>query len=338
MDQRAIAPKTEAEDPMHGGRLIAARRLFPGAPEPFIDLSTGINPFPYPIPPLEPAAWTRLPEPEEIAALQRAAASVYRAAQPALVVAVPGTQMLVSLLPRLFPYSRVAILSPTYGEYGRSFAAAGAEVHEVTSLDKLKDAPCAVLCNPNNPDGRRYGPEELRRLLDGRREGLMILDESFADLEDPGLSLVPNLPRPGLLILRSVSKTYGLGGLRLGFALASPELAAAIRASLGPWPVSGPAIEIGRQALEDQLWLAQTKERLTRDAAPLDRLLGKAGPSLVGGTLLFRLFESPDAQAHYRRLGQAGILVRRFSEHPRWLRFGIPGNEEEWRRLAEALA
>lgn len=331
--------RESAGTPLHGGRLQLARRLFSSAPEPFIDLSTGINPLPYPISPLPPTAWTRLPEPEDIAAIEKAAAKAYGAPDSAMVAATPGTQLLISLLPRLFPQASVAILSPTYSEYARAFAAAGSQILEVRTLAALADAPAAVLCNPNNPDGRRFEAAALLELLRGRKAGgLVIVDESFADLEDEGLSLAPTLPLPGVVVLRSLSKSYGLGGLRLGFALASPDLAASFRAALGPWPISGPAIGIGLRALSDRSWLEATRERLRADVTRLDALLQQAGLTSLGGTLLFRLVESVDAPALFTRLGQAGILVRRFDDRCDWLRFGIPGSDAEWQRLADALA
>jgi cobalamin biosynthetic protein CobC len=280
-----------------------------------------------------------LPEPEELAALEAAAASAYGAPDPGIATSLPGTQMLISLLPTLFPQNQVAVLGPTYNEYARAFARAGSKVVDVQGLAELEKAPCAILCNPNNPDGRRFAAADLLALIEARRgEGLLLVDESFADLEEEGLSLVPHLPQPGLVILRSLSKSYGLGGLRLGFALAAPELAAAIRSALGPWPVSGPAIEIGKTALSDRDWLASTKERLQGDAKRLDAILEEAGLAPAGGTLLFRLAASENAEAIFMRLGEAGILVRRFGRCPNWLRFGIPGSKEDWERLAEALA
>ena len=270
----------------HGGRLIEARRLFPSAPEPFIDLSTGINPLSYPIPAIETSAWTRLPEPEAIARLEAVAAKAYGVADGSMVASVPGTQLLISLLPRLFPHASVAILGPTYGEYARSFDAAGRRVVEASTLDALADAPCAILCNPNNPDGRRFDAGTLLALARRRAgDGLLIVDESFADLEGDGLSLAPHLPLPGVLVLRSLSKSYGLGGVRLGFALAEPNIAASIRAALGPWPVSGPAVEIGSLALADRAWREAAKQRLAQDVIRLDGMLREAGMTVIGGTL-----------------------------------------------------
>ncbi|MGA8691237.1 MAG: threonine-phosphate decarboxylase CobD [Methyloceanibacter sp.] len=341
MDQPRPSLMRALEDPLlHGGRLQEARRLFARATEPFIDLSTGINPLPYPIPQLGSAVWTRLPEPEEVAALEAVAAEAYGAPDPAMVAAAPGTQMLISLLPRLFPQSSVAILSPSYGEYARAFAAVGTRVVEVKELEQLEDAGPGgiVICNPNNPDGRRFDATTLIELLSARKAGgLVLVDEAFADLEDGQLGLAPHLPVPGLVVLRSLSKAYGLAGLRLGFAIAAPELAASIRAPLGPWPISGPAIDIGLRALSDRTWLAAAKRRLAGDVTRLDSMLRKAGLALIGGTLLFRLVETAAAPRLFHRLGAAGILVRRFDTRPDWLRFGIPGSEAAWQRLAGPL-
>ena len=312
--------------------------MFPKAPEPFLDLSTGLNPVPYPVPALAEEAWARLPEPEEIAGLEAAAARAYGVADAGLVVAAPGTQSLIALLPRLVQAPSVAILSPTYGEYKRAFAAAGSAVREIASLDEMGEASAAVLCNPNNPDGRRLAPAAiLAHLRANARLELVVVDESFADLEEGGFSLAPHLPQARLVVLRSLSKSYGLGGLRLGFALAAPEIAAALRAALGPWPVSGPAIAIGTSALGDRAWLDAARERLGRDVDRLDAMLTQAGLDLIGGTLLFRLAKSSRAGALFQRLGEAGLLVRRFEHRSDWLRFGIPGSAEAWRRLGDAL-
>ena len=323
----------------HGGRLTEARHLFPAAPEPFIDLSTGINPLPYSIPAIAPSAWTRLPEPEEISRLEAVAAKAYGVADASMVVALPGTQLLISLLPRLFPHVSITILGPTYGEYARSFAAAGCRAQEARTLGDLEDASCAVICNPNNPDGRRFDADTLLELARQRGgKGLLVVDESFADLEGDGLSLAPHLPQAGLLVLRSLSKSYGLGGVRLGFALADADIAATIRAALGPWPVTGPAIEIGIHALADRAWLEAARQQLMQDVTRLDQLLREGDLTIIGGTLLFRLAEHPEASALFCRLGEAGILVRSFDYRREWLRFGVPGSEDEWRRVTEALA
>lgn len=315
----------------HGGGLIAARRRFPDAPAPWIDLSTGINPEPYPVPTLPPDTYRRLPEPEDILKLEAVAAQAYGASDPAMVVAAPGTQVLISLLPQVLRHDRVAVLGPTYAEHAAAWAVAGAVVSAVSDVAGLQSAGAAVLCNPNNPDGRRIPNAGLTELA--AQVGLLVVDEAFADLEGPGLAAT--LPA-NAVVLRSFGKTYGLAGLRLGFAVAASDVAATIRRALGPWAVSGAAVAIGTAALADRAWLRSARERLDADVARLDAMLGDARLRVTGGTRLFRLTETPDAAATFERLGRAGILVRPFNDQPTWLRFGIPSGE--WTRIEAALS
>ena len=317
----------------HGGGLIAARAMFPMAPKPWIDLSTGINPLPYPVPALPPEAYQRLPEPEEVRRLEAAAARAYGVADPRTVVAAPGTQILISLLPHLLRPGRVAVVGPTYAEHAAAWAATGHTVSVVPGVASVGSEPAAVLCNPNNPDSRRTCRADLLALA--ARVGVLVVDEAFADLEAPGLSLAPVLPA-NAVVLRSFGKTYGLAGLRLGFAVASLPTARVIRSALGPWAVSGAAVAFGTAALSDAAWLQATRTRLQADTARLDDLLTQAGFQVLGGTLLFRLAQHARAAAVFGRLGQSGILVRRFDAEANWLRFGIPS--DGWDRLAAALS
>jgi cobalamin biosynthetic protein CobC len=139
------------------------------------------------------------------------------------------------------------------------------------------------------------------------------------------------------MVQRSFGKAYGLAGLRLGFALASPDIAASLRETLGPWSVSGPAIAIGIRALADSEWLTTQGARLGRESARLDALLHSAGWRIIGGTRLFRLGAHAAAPAVFQRLLALGILTRPFADAPDRLRFGIPGDERAWARVAAAL-
>lgn len=318
---------------LHGGNLDDARAAFPDAPEPWIDLSTGINPVPYPIGDLPERVWTRLPGPGELDALLAVAAQAYGMERDR-IAAAPGTQALIQLLPRLLGARQVAILGPTYSEHARAFAAAGAEVATEGELEGLAGADVAVVVNPNNPDGWTARPPELADLA--RRVGHLVVDEAFVDvMPDVSLTRV-GLPE-NVTVLRSFGKSYGLAGLRLGFAMGSHRIVREIEAALGPWAVSGPAIEIGRLALADRGWLDAATLRLQADAARLDRLLAAAGLRVIGGTPLFRLAETADARRVFTRLASAGILVRPFGYAADWLRFGLPGGDTAWTRLQEAL-
>jgi len=339
MDTRETMPERLDELRYHGGNLSAARRSFPNAPEPWIDLSTGINPVPYPLGIIAPSAWTKLPEPCALAELEAAARAAGGAKPSTEIVAAPGTQSLIQWLPRIFPARRVGILGFTYGEHEECWRAAGAQVSTVEALADLIAFDVGVVVNPNNPDGRTFPPDDLAEIAKtlAQRGGLLIVDEAFMDALGRRSSLVPRLPEAGALVLRSFGKIYGLSGLRLGFAVASPQVGGMLRRAIGPWAVSGPAIEIGRRALTDASWLEETVARLTDEAARLDRLLQSAGFEIVGGTPLFRLAQHKRARAFFERLGRAGILSRPFQAKPDWLRFRIPHARAEWERLEAAL-
>jgi len=317
----------------HGGNLDLAQQRFGGRTDDWIDLSTGINRVPYPVGEVSTHAWTALPSHAEIEALHRAAQHAYRTRAP--IVATGGAQAAIQLLPQLGSPGRARILAPTYNEYAGVLSAAGWDVQEVSELGALASADLAIVVNPNNPDGRNHAPKDLLALLP--RVGRLVIDESFAD-SVPQTSLAPEADRPGLLVLRSFGKFYGLAGLRLGFAIGHAADIDKLAAMSGPWPVSGAAIAIGCRALRDGAWSEATSERLARDCARLDEMARGQGWRLVGGASLFRLYETPDALAAQEKLARSQIWSRVFAHNPAWLRLGLPGSESEWTRLAEALA
>jgi cobalamin biosynthetic protein CobC len=317
----------------HGGNLDVALERFGGCPEEWIDLSTGINRCPYPVGELTPRHWAALPSQSDIESLHQAARRAYATTAP--VLATAGAQAAIQLLPRLAPPGRARILAPTYNEYAAILSGAGWTIEHAAALERLAGADLAIVVNPNNPDGRQHDPAKLIALLP--HVGRLVVDESFAD-SVPGLSLAPEAGRPGLIVLRSFGKFYGLAGLRLGFVLGSEADVAAFAGMSGPWPVSGPATEIGRRALLDRDWADETRARLARWSARLDRLTKEAGWTLVGGTPLFRLYETGDAGTAQERLAGAKIWSRIFRHSPGWLRLGLPGREAEWERLAAALS
>ncbi|MCI4677409.1 threonine-phosphate decarboxylase CobD [Rhodoblastus acidophilus] len=324
----------------HGGGLTAARRLFPHAPEPWLDLSTGINPTPYPFTPPDMKAYARLPEAERIAALEEAAAQSFGADPAAGIVAAPGTQALIQLLPRVVGAKKIAVLGFTYSEHARVWAASGAEVTTCRKLDELAGADAAIVVNPNNPDGRLCDAGALNALAHdmGMRGRSLIVDEAFMDFLPRENSVAPLPPAPGLIVLRSFGKTFGLAGLRLGFALGDRAPVERMRAALGPWAVSGVAVEIGIETYQDDAWLTESAARLAEDCARLDALLRGAGFEILGGTPLFRLARHDTAREIFLRLCDAGVLTRPFAERPDWLRFGAPDGDADFGRLADVLA
>jgi cobalamin biosynthesis protein CobC len=308
----------------HGGGLDAAAARFGGARSDWIDLSTGINPVPYPLPRISAGAWTALPDQGAQTALESAARIFWQVPRAAGVLAVPGASAAIAQIPRLADPGTVHIPAPTYNEHAAAFTAAGWQVtHDGEGVD------ACVLVHPNNPDGRLWSQDALA----GR---LRIIDESFCDIA-PGASLIEAAARPGTLVLKSFGKFWGLAGLRLGFVIGDVVLLRRLAAMLGPWPVSGPALAIGAAALQDTGWADDTRNRLRSDAARLDALVAARGAQPLGGTPLFRLYEVPRADAWQERLAERHIWSRVFPYDARWLRLGLPG-PDGWDRVEAALA
>lgn len=312
---------------VHGGRLAAASRQFGRPIDEWIDLSTGISPFVYPHDP-SAADHRRLLEPEDLAALEQVAAHAFGVADAETVVALPGTDLAIRLLPHLVQSKHPAILLPIYG--GHRAAWPGARpVRSDTIASAGADCDLLILCNPNNPDGRITPPDVLRTL-----PCPLIVDEAFADLH-PETSLLPE--RAGAIVLRSFGKFFGLAGIRLGFVVADRPLARRLRDLVGDWPVSSLAIAAGRAAYADLGWQSAQRARLADAAARLDALLARADMEIVGGTSLFRLARHRHAGDLFAWLARAGILVRPFADRPDLLRFGIPGTDDAWQRLSATV-
>jgi cobalamin biosynthesis protein CobC len=334
-----VFPGGRDEPLFHGGDLGAARRLFPGAPEPFIDLSTGINPNPYPIPKLPVEDFARLPDTDAIDALKVAAARYYGAPSPACIATAPGSQILLPVVAALAPPGRAAVMTPGYSEYARAATLAGRDVVRVRDLAECSGAAIVIVGNPNNPDGRLFGQRELLALATSlrRHNGLLVVDEAFMDAGPTGGSLASEVGYGNVVVLRSFGKFFGLAGLRLGFAVAAPPLVARLSATLGPWAVSGPAVAIGTKALADDVWIARTRERTAKSCQRLNTLFSDLDIAIVGGTTLFWLVRTPAASPLFRHLGQAGIWTRAFPEQADWLRFGLPADRGQWKRVEDAL-
>lgn len=323
----------------HGGSLDRARKLFPEAPQPWIDLSTGINPYPYPLFDLPTTAFSRLPEPARNRELATIAAATYQAPAAIHVVPAPGTQILLPLAAALVKPGNAMVLGPTYAEHRRAAALAGHRVEETSDFDRLADADLAIIVNPNNPDGRVIARDRLLELAAvlHSRGGLLVVDEAFMDVGPRQQSLTGDVRDGGIVVLKSFGKFFGLAGIRLGFAIASADIARGIEDRLGPWAVAGPALEIGIRALADEKWQETMRHRLAEQAVRLDVLLTQHDIPVVGGTSLFRYAHLPVAGALFEVLGQHGVLIRNFLERPDHLRFGLPASEPEWDRLGQAL-
>lgn len=320
----------------HGGQISAAAARYGIAVADWLDLSTGINPLAYVPPPLPLSAWQRLPQEQD--ELLAAAAGYYGTAD---LLAVAGSQAAIQMLPRLRANCRVGVLHPGYAEHAHAWRSAGHAVAELAAheIDAAIDGlDVLVLMQPNNPTGVTFAHAQLHdwHLKLVKRKGWLVVDEAFIDAGTQASMVQAAMP-PGVIVLRSLGKFFGLAGARVGFVLAQPELLVRLQNLMGPWSVAGPSRFVAQAALLDSAWQAATRARLHEEAARLAQLLGDAQLPPGGGCGLFQWVLSEHAEAVHAQLAQRGILTRLFAR-PRSLRFGLPGSEVAWARLRDALA
>jgi len=320
----------------HGGGLRAAATRYGIALGDWLDLSTGINPHGWPVPPVPPTVWQRLPEMDD--GLEAVAAAYYGTAH---LLTTAGSQAAIQALPRLREPGRIGVFQPCYAEHAHAWQQAGHQV-ELLLPDQLDAAAdrldALVLVNPNNPTGEYFDPARLLnwQVRLAEHGGWLVVDEAFMDAT-PDHSLTPQVGLPGLIVLRSLGKFFGLAGARVGFTLAQPALLDRLQDVLGPWPVTGPSRWVAQQVLADHDRQAQTRRWLKQAGQRLAELLRRQRLPVGGGTALFQWVPLPEAGFWQDALARRGILVRHFVDPPS-LRFGLPGTEPHWRRLELALA
>lgn len=321
----------------HGGRLRAAAQRYSIPLGNWLDLSTGVSPHSWldehPVA-LSRETWARLPEDDDDLI---ASARKFYGASPLMIA---GSQAAIQALPRLRAKRRVGVLSPGYAEHAHAWRRADHDVIDV-SADKCEEfantLDVLVLTNPNNPTGATFEREDLLRWRAAlaRRGGWLIVDEAFMDAT-PERSLVSECETPGLIVLRSLGKFFGLAGLRVGGAFAAPEILRALAEWLGPWPIAGGARRIASLAYQDEEWQHMQRQRLHAASERLRSLLVEARLEPSGGCELFQWVCTRDARATQDSLAKTGILVRAFDSPPS-LRFGLPRTDTDFRRLELAL-
>jgi cobalamin biosynthetic protein CobC len=320
----------------HGGRIRAAAQRY-GIPENhWLDLSTGINPNGWPVPAVPAEIWQRLPQDDD--GLIAAAQSYYGSTT---LLPVAGSQAAIQALPRLRAPCRVAVIAPSYAEHAHAWRQHGHEVVALSAAEILHvgaDVQVVLIVNPNNPSGNFFTRAELLCLHEklAARGGCLIVDEAFMDAT-PDHSLASACPRAGLIVLRSVGKFFGLAGARAGFVLAEQPLLDTLAAMLGPWPLAAPSRYVVTLALRDSAWQQATRHALVQAGKRLAELLAQHGLTPTGDCSLFQWVCRDDAATVHEQLAQQGILTRLYDQ-PHSLRFGLPRDEAEWGRLADALS
>ncbi|KAI2694315.1 threonine-phosphate decarboxylase CobD [Pseudomonas sp. TNT3] len=319
----------------HGGRLRKAALEYGIAEADWLDLSSGLAPWPFPVPEIPLRAWARLPETDD--GLEQAACDYYGATQ---VLPVAGSQMAIQLLPRLRRSGKVGVLSPCYAEHAEAWRRSGYIVREVLEQEVdfyIDNLDVLVVVNPNNPTGLSLTPN---RLLDwharmAQRGGWLVVDEAFMD-NTPHLSLAPYAHQVGLIVLRSFGKFFGLAGVRLGFVLAERKLLKLLAEQVGPWAVSGPTRVLGQACLRDTEGHARQRKRTDEAGKRLAQLLEQYGFAPHGGCALFQWLMIERAAELHEFMARRGILLRLFT-HNSSLRFGLPADEADWVRLEQSL-
>lgn len=322
----------------HGGRLNQAARDWGIPREQWLDLSTGINPRPWPVPAVPSHVWQRLPEDDDgLTATARQWAGVPESTG---CLPVAGTQAAIQALPRLRKPGRIGVPTPAYTEHAEWWRAAGHEVVPFTDLpsdEQIAGLDALVWINPNNPTGERVTRSRLMECRNKLAEhgGWLVVDEAFMDAE-PTQTLLPETGHPGLIVYRSLGKFFGLAGLRAGLVFGPFELCRQLDETLGPWGISHPARYLMGHALADTDWQNASAARLKTDSDRLFRTLDEAGLAPRGRTPLFVYCPHDNPRSLADALAEQAVLVRVFDE-PRAVRFGLPGTEAEWQHLERAL-
>ncbi len=314
----------------HGGGLDAAIAEYGGCAKDWLDLSTGINPTPYPLPDIPETAWHRLPDADGFARLYSLARGFWHVPDGVGIIASAGVSAIIASLPRMAEGlgcpRQIRIDTPTYNEYAAAFTSAGWQIES-------GDAPVRIIVHPNNPDG---GLASLSA-DDIKTASLVVIDESFCDLT-PNKSLIDLTRYDNVIVLKGLGKFWGLAGLRLGFAIGQPALMKRLDSLLGPWAISGPAQIIGAGVLQDTAWADNTRARLHKNAGRLDEIATANGLTRIGGTDLFRLYSCENAPALKHQLAKHAIWSRVFSYNKNWIRLGLPADTPaNWHRLETAL-
>lgn len=319
----------------HGGRLLRAAREYGIPPEDWLDLSTGISPFAWPVPALPASVWQRLPQDDD--GLVEAACAYYGAPD---MLPVAGSQAAIQALPLLRPASRVGVISPGYNEHAHAWRRAGHAVETLPAARLLAEVArfdVVVLIHPNNPGAERFERATLlacHKAL-AARGGWLVVDEAFMDAT-PEDSLCGESGREGLVVLRSCGKFFGMAGARAGFVAAHPALLEALREQLGPWTLSGPTRYALTWALADHAWHAQARERLRSASARLAAVLARHDMTPTAGSAFFQWWQDVRAETVHEALARQGIFTRLFAA-PASLRFGLPADDAGFCRLDDAL-
>lgn len=344
------------DPPAHGADITQASRRYGVPHSDWLDLSTGINPRAYPFAEISAEAFRQLPY-DDLAA--RNAAKNYCNASMLPVLAA-GSQALIQWLPfvhqRLCAGRRVALPQIGYAEHAFRWQWAGYKIiaydpREPAQIDALvqrDDIDVLIVINPHNPLGTWTPPLQLLEwhAALANNNGWLIVDEAFIDVA-PQYSGASIANLPGLIVLRSLGKFFGLAGARVGYVFCAEEIAECLHTAIGPWAVSGPALAVAAAALNDRGWQqsmrAQLKTLSVVNAELIARTAWAADKKIYRNALFTTIELQPEyALAIEEQLARRAIRVRRIEVDSEisLLRFGLVDteNKECWTRFGLLLA
>jgi threonine-phosphate decarboxylase len=349
----------------HGGNVFAIARSLGVPPEEILDFSANINPL-GPAPGVRgtvAAAFDRLVHyPDSDCTELREALARHHGLSPTNICAANGSTELIYLLPRLAEGKRALVVAPPFSEYAKALTRDGWEVDYFVlassdgfalPLDRLGEAlgkgyDLLILGNPGNPTGRLYPLSEVEALYRLCRAAgcFLVLDEAFMDFCEEGSFRHFAAGRDGILVLRSLTKFYALPGLRLGYAIGSPEIIARLAMLREPWSVNTLAQVAGLASLADAGYAAATLKLVAAERAHLAAGLA-AIPGLhpfpaAANYILVECVPARESGELAERLLAERILIRCCGSFAgldhRFLRVAVRTREENDRLLAALAA
>ena len=321
--ERLARPEIVALEPFD----IAANNAF-AAPDA-IKLDANENPYPPLVDGPLAGSVNRYPEPQP-AKLKAALAALY-GVQPQNLVITRGADDAIDMLIRAFcrpSVDAVAICTPSFSAYGHFVRLQGARLIEVRLNDSFdfdadaflgavsgeENLKLAFICTPNNPTGNEIDPALILKIADALPETIVVADEAYLDFSDTP-SLTPEAARrPNLVVLKTLSKAFGLAGARVGCAIGEPDTIAIAARALPPYPIPGPSVDAALASLAPSRRSIHV-ERIARIKADRERIAQRLATSAIvrtvrpsGGNFLFLQVDDAEGLAH--RLRSLGIRVR----------------------------
>lgn len=355
-----LRPRPEIENLAmcpHGGPNYTELQQLGFAPEDVLDFSVSANP--YGPPPgtneaLKSAVVDRYPDSDSGELRQALAHNLDLS--PENIIVGNGSMELIRIVASAYfdKKDTVLITEPTFGEYEIACQIAGTKIikHDAReedgfqlSVDELaisikQNQPKAVfLCNPNNPTGQYLNREEVERILSVCENTLLILDEAYVNFVDSRWRSLDLIDRYNLIVIRSMTKDYALAGLRLGYAVANPEVINVLRRVCPPWNVNAIAQSAGIAALRDVTYLEHCRKDIREARDYLRKELSKIGLDPVSSQVHFFLIKVGDATEFRRGLLQHGIMVRDCTSFglPEYIRIASR-SFSECKKLIDAIA